>query len=269
MENWWMNTFVSLTFQVLHIISIRNLSGNGKNQPNTIFLRIIVWCLITPTWSLVVCIKFTLIRKPFHGSHQLDLSMIQLPGIENGAFIVSPDTVWYTWFLLVLSLCCNKQACSIWAWQKESNPLHHPHSKYLGKTCCGTRQWHRAIWYMVPVSDTELFGTTCTTSFVLLPQARCRPWMQDASIGVWMVQRYVMNRNVFSTLSLMNTMWTWHITMFGACSSLLWMSCKHSTCFMQCYSKINCGHNLQLWSAPVICLQMGKDCPVQLFHGVG
>ena len=31
--------------------------------------------------------------KPFYGSHRLDLVMIRPPGIDNGAFVVSPDSV--------------------------------------------------------------------------------------------------------------------------------------------------------------------------------
>ncbi len=33
--------------------------------------------------------------KPYHSSHHLDIVMIRPPGIDNGAFVVSPDTVWY------------------------------------------------------------------------------------------------------------------------------------------------------------------------------
>ena len=29
--------------------------------------------------------------------------MIRPPGIDNGAFVVSPDTVWYAWGLLLFS----------------------------------------------------------------------------------------------------------------------------------------------------------------------
>jgi hypothetical protein len=29
--------------------------------------------------------------------------MIRLPGIDNGAFVLSPDTVWYAWVLLLFS----------------------------------------------------------------------------------------------------------------------------------------------------------------------
>ena len=41
--------------------------------------------------------------KPFHGSHRLDLVMIRPPGIDNGAFVVSPNSVWYARVLLLFS----------------------------------------------------------------------------------------------------------------------------------------------------------------------
>jgi hypothetical protein len=41
--------------------------------------------------------------KRFHGSHRLDLVMIRPPGIDNGAFAVSPDSVWYARVLLLFS----------------------------------------------------------------------------------------------------------------------------------------------------------------------
>jgi hypothetical protein len=42
-------------------------------------------------------------REPFHGSHRLDSDMVMIkpPGIDNGAFVVSPDTVWYARVLLL------------------------------------------------------------------------------------------------------------------------------------------------------------------------
>ena len=42
--------------------------------------------------------------KPFHGSHRLDMVIIRPPGIDNGGFVVSPDTVWYARVLL-LTIC--------------------------------------------------------------------------------------------------------------------------------------------------------------------
>ena len=41
--------------------------------------------------------------KMFHGSHRLDLVMIRPPGINNGAFVVSPESVWYARVSLLFS----------------------------------------------------------------------------------------------------------------------------------------------------------------------
>ena len=41
--------------------------------------------------------------KTFHASHRMDFVMILPPGIDNGAFVVSPDTVWYARVLLLFS----------------------------------------------------------------------------------------------------------------------------------------------------------------------
>ena len=38
-----------------------------------------------------------------YGSHCLDLVMIRPPGIDNGGFVVSPDTVWYARVLLLFT----------------------------------------------------------------------------------------------------------------------------------------------------------------------
>ena len=43
------------------------------------------------------------LAKPFHGSHRMDLVMILPPGIDNGAFVVTPDSVWYARVLLLFS----------------------------------------------------------------------------------------------------------------------------------------------------------------------
>jgi hypothetical protein len=42
--------------------------------------------------------------KPFYGSHRLeslDLVMIRPPGLDHGAFVMSPDSVWYARVLLL------------------------------------------------------------------------------------------------------------------------------------------------------------------------
>ncbi len=41
--------------------------------------------------------------KKFYGSHRFDFVMIRPPGIDNGAFVVSPDTVLYARVLLLFS----------------------------------------------------------------------------------------------------------------------------------------------------------------------
>ncbi len=41
--------------------------------------------------------------KPLYCSHRLDLVVIQPPGIENGAFVVTPVSVWYALVLLLFS----------------------------------------------------------------------------------------------------------------------------------------------------------------------
>ena len=49
----------------------------------------------------VYCNPF--LAKPFHGSHHIDLVMILPQGIDNGAFVVTPDSVWYARVLLLFS----------------------------------------------------------------------------------------------------------------------------------------------------------------------
>jgi hypothetical protein len=51
--------------------------------------------------QLVYCNPFP--AKPLYGSHQLDLVMIRPPGIDNGAFVVTPDSVWSARVLLLFS----------------------------------------------------------------------------------------------------------------------------------------------------------------------
>jgi hypothetical protein len=51
--------------------------------------------------QLVYCNPFP--AKPFHSSHRLDIVMIRLQDIDNGAFVVSPDIVWYARVLLLFS----------------------------------------------------------------------------------------------------------------------------------------------------------------------
>ena len=49
----------------------------------------------------VCCNQFP--AKTFHTSHRMDFVMIRPPGIDNGAFVVSLDTVWYAQVQLLSS----------------------------------------------------------------------------------------------------------------------------------------------------------------------
>ena len=49
----------------------------------------------------VYCNQFP--AKPFYGSHRLDHIMIRPPGVDNRAFMISPDSVWYARVLLLFS----------------------------------------------------------------------------------------------------------------------------------------------------------------------
>jgi hypothetical protein len=42
-------------------------------------------------------------KKTFYGSHRMDPVIIRPPGIDHGAFVVSPETVWYARVLLLFS----------------------------------------------------------------------------------------------------------------------------------------------------------------------
>ena len=42
--------------------------------------------------------------KPFYGSHRLDLVINRPPGRDNGAFVVSPDSVWYAIIAIIIKV---------------------------------------------------------------------------------------------------------------------------------------------------------------------
>ncbi len=49
----------------------------------------------------VYCNAFS--KKTFYGSHRMDPVIIRPPGIDYGAFVVWPETVWYACVLLLFS----------------------------------------------------------------------------------------------------------------------------------------------------------------------
>lgn len=54
-----------------------------------------------PGVQRVYCDPFP--KKLFHGSNRQDLVFIRPPGIENGGFVLKPDSVWYCRVLLLFS----------------------------------------------------------------------------------------------------------------------------------------------------------------------
>jgi hypothetical protein len=54
------------------------------------------------------------LAKQFHGSHSMDLVMVRPPGIDNGAFVVTPDSVWYARVLLLFSASAATESNGYW-----------------------------------------------------------------------------------------------------------------------------------------------------------
>ena len=95
---------------LLYILFYRWLLSSGpwnsKNQPSARVIFALYNCLVLghTKYKGVQRVYSNLFpAKPFHGSHRLDMVMIRPPGIDNGAFVVSQDTVWYARVLLLFS----------------------------------------------------------------------------------------------------------------------------------------------------------------------
>jgi hypothetical protein len=65
-------------------------------------------------------------NKMFYGSHRMDPIIIRPPGVDNGALVVSPETVWYARVLLLFSASAMTEP----AWRKV--PYEHDASACLG-----------------------------------------------------------------------------------------------------------------------------------------
>ena len=91
-------------FQVVALLATLELQDSAKRKGHFALYN----CLVLGHTKYsgiqrVYCNLF--LAKLFHGSHRMDLVMIRPLGIDNGAFVVTPDSVWYT---PVLSICCNR-----------------------------------------------------------------------------------------------------------------------------------------------------------------
>jgi hypothetical protein len=94
--------FICIILQVDALLKTWELQGSAQRKGHfSLFNCLVIGRTKYKCVQRVYCNPFP--AKPFHGSHQLDLVMIRPPGIDNGAFVVSPDSVWYASVLLLFS----------------------------------------------------------------------------------------------------------------------------------------------------------------------
>ena len=94
--------FKRIILQVDALLKTLELHGSAQHKGHfSLFNCLVIGHTKYKGVQRVYCNPFP--AKPFHGSHRLDLVMIRLPGIDNGAFVVSPDSVWYARVLLLFS----------------------------------------------------------------------------------------------------------------------------------------------------------------------
>ena len=94
--------FIRIILQVDALLKTLELQGSAQRKGHfSLFNCLVIGHTKYKGVQRVYCNPFP--AKPFHGSHRLDLVMIRPPGIDNGAFVVSPDSVWYARVLLLFS----------------------------------------------------------------------------------------------------------------------------------------------------------------------
>ena len=93
---------ICIIFQVNALLGTLELQDSPKREGHfALFNCVVLGHTKYNGVQRVYCNPFP--AKPFHGSHRLDIVMIRPPVIDNGAFVVSPDTVWYARVLLLFS----------------------------------------------------------------------------------------------------------------------------------------------------------------------
>jgi hypothetical protein len=94
--------FIRIILQVDALLKTLELHGSAQHKGHfSLFNCLVIGHTKYKGVQRVYCNPFP--AKTFHGSHRMDLVMIRPPGIENGAFVVSPDSVWYARVLLLFS----------------------------------------------------------------------------------------------------------------------------------------------------------------------
>ena len=94
--------FIHIILQVDALLKTLEQHGSAQHKGHfSLFNCLVIGHTKYKGVQRVYCNPFP--AKPFHGSHRMDLVMIRPPGIDNGAFVVSPDSVWYARALLLFS----------------------------------------------------------------------------------------------------------------------------------------------------------------------
>ena len=89
-------------FQVTALLQILELQESAKRKGHfALFNCLVLGHTKYKGVQRVYCNPFP--RKMFYGSHRMDPVMIRPPGIDNGAFVVSPESIWYARVLLLFS----------------------------------------------------------------------------------------------------------------------------------------------------------------------
>ena len=89
-------------FQVTALLQTLELQESAKRKGHfALFNCLVLGHTKYKGVQQIYCNQFP--AKPFYSSHRMDLVMIRPPGIDNGGFVVSPETVWYARVLLLFS----------------------------------------------------------------------------------------------------------------------------------------------------------------------
>ena len=84
--------FIRIILQVDALLKTLELHGSAQHKGRfSLFNCLMIGHTKYKGVQRVYCNPFP--ANPFHGSHRMDLVMIRPPGIDNGAFVVSPDSV--------------------------------------------------------------------------------------------------------------------------------------------------------------------------------
>ncbi len=91
---------IRIMFQVTALLGTLEFQQSAKRKGHfALYNRLVLGHTKYNGVERVYCNPFP--TKPFYSCHRLDMVMIRPPGIDNGSFVVSPDTIWYAQVLLL------------------------------------------------------------------------------------------------------------------------------------------------------------------------